>query len=64
MIKFKTDSTKLNMSHTIWIVTLVLFVFLIIISCYYCYRCNSELSRRQILIGVDNHGNHIILEKD
>ena len=52
------------MSHTvIWIVTLILFVFIIIISCYYCYKCNSELSRRQILVGVDNHGNHIVIER-
>ena len=64
MIKFKTDSTKLNMSHTvIWIVTLILVIFLVIISCYYFYKCSSNLSRRQILVGVDNQGNHIILER-
>jgi hypothetical protein len=64
MIKLKTDSTKLNMSNiVILIVTITLFVFLIFFWCYCCFKCNNELSRRQILIGVDYQGNHLVIER-
>ena len=64
MIKLKTNLTKVNMSNiVILVVTITLFVFLIVFWCYCCCKCNNELFGRHILIGVDNQGNHLVIER-